>query len=653
MNPKLVKVGAASVNQTPLDWKKNFENIVGAIQAARAANIKILCLPEMCITGYGCEDQFHSLYVYDNAIKAIFEIVKHTDGMVVAIGLPILYNGASFNAACLMVDGQIGGFVCKQFLAGDGIHYEPRWFKPWPKGQVGELSLKGQRYPIGDLFFKVYDIRIGFEICEDAWVPNRPGIELARRGVDIILNPSASHFAFGKQVDRRRIVTDSSRAFKCAYVYANLLGNESGRCIYSGDTIISSCGKEVANGQVFSYKDFTLSSAVIDLSANSTNRTRTASLNPDMGKPHFVRCRESLLVTDTTIAPTEAQVFTPMSKEEEFGKAVSLGLFDYMRKTRSNGFVVSLSGGADSAAVSALVWLMCRDLVDELGVQVTDKLDYLNLKLEKPYHKSLVNQLLTCVYQSTKNSSDTTYNAAEKVATFLGAQFYKFDVDEVVESYKRIVSDAIGRPLTWQQDDLTLQNIQARARGPSAWMLANINGAILLATSNRSEAAVGYATMDGDTCGGISPIAGIDKHFLRQWLKYMEKYILALELVNNQQPTAELRPSENNQTDEGDLMPYSILNDIEELAIRDKKSPVEIFRILVTRGNVTSQQYGEWIEKFFKLWARNQWKRERYAPSFHLDDENLDPKTWCRFPILSGQFRTELNEMWQYINKGK
>lgn len=652
MIPKLVRVGAASLNQTPLDWKNNFENIVSAIQAARVQDIKILCLPEMCITGYGCEDQFHSLYVYENATKALFEIAKHTKGMVVAVGLPILFNGAAFNASCLLVDGQIGGFVCKQFLAGDGIHYENRWFKPWPKGVVEELSIKGERYPIGDFHFKVFNIRIGFEICEDAWVPNRPGADLARYGVDVILNPSASHFAFDRIEERKRLVSDSSRAYKCAYVYANLLGNESGRCIYSGDTIIASCGKELANGPVFSFKNFTLSHAVLDLAANRTARAKTASLNPAMRQPYFVKCKDSLYVSDTSVAPSQERKAGSLTKEEEFGRAVSLGLFDYMRKTRSKGFVVSLSGGADSAAVATLVWLMTRDLLREIGSEgIMSKLDYMNLDIKD--HKSLVNQLLTCVYQGTNNSSTTTLEAAEGLAYFLGAKFYNFNVQDVVDDYINMVSNAIGRDLTWKQDDIVLQNIQARARGPSAWMLANLNNAILLATSNRSESAVGYATMDGDTCGGLSPLAGIDKHFLRQWLRYMETYVLALELVNNQQPTAELRPQDADQTDENDLMPYDILDHIEELAIRDKKCPVEIFRILVTDDTYTAQQYGEWIEKFFTLWARNQWKRERYAPSFHLDDENLDPKTWCRFPILSGQFRSELHEMWQYINKGR
>ncbi len=185
-------------------------------------------------------------------------------------------------------------------------------------------------------------------------------------------------------------------------------------------------------------------------------------------------------------------------------------------------------------------------------------------------------------------------------------------------------------------------------------MLANLRNALLLATSNRSEAAVGYATMDGDTCGGLSPIGGIDKAFLRQWLRWMEtegptggKPIPELSYVNSQQPTAELRPNNENQTDEGDLMPYPLLDAIEGAAIRDKMMPSEVLaQMLHHFGEQHSEeQLKAWVDKFFRLWCRNQWKRERYAPAFHVDDKNLDPKTWCRFPILSSGYAKELGEL--------
>jgi NAD+ synthase (glutamine-hydrolysing) len=285
------------------------------------------------------------------------------------------------------------------------------------------------------------------------------------------------------------------------------------------------------------------------------------------------------------------------------------------------------------------------------------KLSYIPGLADLQEPKQVVGRLLTCAYQATRNSGTVTRHAARTVAEAIGAEYLEFDIDSVVQEYIKIVSGAIGRPLTWERDDVALQNIQARVRSPSVWLLANLRNALLLSTSNRSEAAVGYATMDGDTSGGLAPIAGIDKAFLRHWLRWMQAEgplgvgpLEALAPVNDQQPTAELRPPAAKQTDEDDLMPYDLLDAIERAFIRDKRPPRDVLQIL----EVDFRQYDRrqlliWIERFFRLWCRNQWKRERYAPSFHLDDENLDPKTWCRFPILSGGYQRELAELRKWV----
>jgi len=269
----------------------------------------------------------------------------------------------------------------------------------------------------------------------------------------------------------------------------------------------------------------------------------------------------------------------------------------------------------------------------------------------------LTKQLLTTAYQASKNSGETTRKAARLVADAVGAEHLDWSIGNLVRDYIRTIEQATATKLNWQEHDIPLQNIQARVRSPGIWLIANLKNALLLSTSNRSEAAVGYATMDGDTSGGLSPLAGIDKAWLREWLRWLETVgpkglhaIPELNVINQQTPTAELRPADRKQTDEDDLMPYDVLDAVERAAIRDRKSPMEVFETLrVDFKEYTPQQLGLWVERFFKLWCRNQWKRERYAPSFHLDDENLDPKTWCRFPILSGGFEVELSELGQLL----
>ena len=667
---KLIHVAAAMLNQTPLDWQHNTANVRRAIQAAREQSISVLCLPELCLTGYGCEDAFHATNTHQRAWNALQELLPETRGMVVSFGLPVFHQNGLFNCAAMAVDGKLVGLTAKRFLAGDGIHYEPRWFKAWPSSVRDEfVAYDGTTLPIGDIHFDIGNVQIGFEICEDAWVANRPGATLALHGIDLILNPSASHFAFGKLEVRKRFVLEGSRAFGVSYVYANLLGNEAGRAIYDGGTLIASGGKLIAAGSRFSFADFKITSAEIDVDATRMNQARTASFKPDLGGDNKLRVIKpfkwpKVKAKQKAKSPTPASAWetSPNLKEEEFLRAEALALFDYLRKSHSQGFVVSLSGGADSAAVSCLVSLSLEMALAELGADaVRTKLAHIRKLPKKITPKSLTRALLMTAYQATANSGEVTRSAARSIADAIGATHLELDVEEIHQGYLRAIESSLGRKLGWEQDDLALQNIQARVRSPGIWLLANLNNALLLSTSNRSEAAVGYATMDGDTSGGLSPIAGIDKAFLRQWLRWLETKgpagfhsIPALVAVNQQSPTAELRPADRHQTDEDDLMPYEVLDAIERAAIRDKNSPVEVFEMM--RGqfpNFSPRQLGIWVERFFKLWCRNQWKRERYAPSFHLDDENLDPKTWCRFPILSGGFEVELAELKSLISKMK
>jgi NAD+ synthase (glutamine-hydrolysing) len=654
----LVRVAAAALNQTPLDWDNNRANIEAALEAARERGVGVLCLPELCISGYGCEDAFFSPGVRRTAMDVLLEIVPKTSGLIACLGLPVEHAKGTYNACALAVDGRLAGFVAKRALAGDGIHYEPRWFKPWPRGQRTYIRAGGQEAPIGDIYFDCGGLKIGFEICEDAWMAQRPGAELALDAVDIILNPSASHFAFGKHEVRRRLVLESSRALGVSYVYSNLIGNEAGRAIYDGDLLIASAGEMVAQGRRFSFERYVLATGVIDVELVRSRQSALSGFEPRV-VPRRDTCvplpfEAARVDPEPQPAEPDAREASGSEKNEEFVRAVTLGLFDYLRKSRSNGFVVSLSGGVDSAAVACLAAYSVRYALQGLGLEaLRDRLHFIPEIRQLSTERELVSALLTTVYQGTRNSSQVTRDAARGVAEELGSRHLELDVDPLVDGYVSMVSASLGRTLSWDHDDLALQNIQARARAPGVWMIANVRHALLLATSNRSEAAVGYATMDGDTAGGLSPIAGVDKAFLLRWIVWMQstgpagmRPVGALEAVAVQAPTAELRPPSAAQTDEADLMPYDLLDAVERAAIRDKRMPLEVYELIRARHpQYTPKELVAWIERFFVLWSRNQWKRERYAPSFHLDDENLDPKTWCRFPVLSGGYARELREL--------
>lgn len=608
---KTIKLAGATLNQTPFQWESNCSNILSAIQKAKDEKVDVLCFAELTITGYSCEDVFLSDWLAATAWEKLLLIREACEGITVAVGLPIRMEGLTYNGACLIHDKKILGITLKQNLPKDGIHYEPRWFEAWKAGEIKKIERQGEEILVGDLVYEVKGVKIAFEICEDAWVETkRPGYQLREHGVDIILNPSASHFAMGKSHVREELIRSSSEKLNCTYLYVNQLGNEAGRVIYDGDVILAQQGSIKALNKRLSLR------------------------------PLDVLCCDVNLEDSTLTKPNIEQ--DNKEKNEELAQAVSLALFDYLRKSKAKGFVLSLSGGADSSIIAVLVAEMVRRGMLELGAEALCKTLGISFHTDT---KKIVAEILTCAYQGTKNSSANTLQAAKELALTIGATFHHWNIDEEVNSYSKKIEEALARPLTWERDDIALQNIQARSRSPIIWMLANIKSSLLLTTSNRSEGNVGYATMDGDTSGSLAPIAGLSKPFVIQWLKWAEKELsyTGLQYVNNLQPTAELRPLERHQTDEADLMPYSILEEIELLAIKQRLSPSQVYAQL-SKGS-TNEQLKQYIKKFFKLWSINQWKRERLAPSFHLDDLNVDPRSWCRFPILSGSFEEELRNL--------
>ena len=621
---KTLRIAGAALNQTPMDWENNLDNIRTAIEEAKSLKADLLLLPELCLTGYNCEDLFLSQWLSQTAFDKLLQVKEWCDGLVVCMGLPVRLENKVYNTACVIKNKGILGFTAKQFMAKDGVHYEPRWFEPWPANMIQQFQVYGQLYSIGDIIYEEQGVKFAFEICEDAWVLNRPAERHAQKGVQLMLNPSASHFGLSKTEIRHQLVMKASDRYNCTYLYTNLLGNEAGRMIYDGEILIVQKGCLLQRNELLSFKNVDLVHA--DVTFDEQDR-----------------------------GPEEIETLPPVNENQELTAAVCLALFDYMRKSRTNGFVLSLSGGADSSACAVFVAEMVKRGVSELGLHEfvrksrclhPEETGALKELSEARQVNALTGRLLSCAYQGSVNSSEATFESAEKLAKSIGATFHAWTIDDEVAGYTGKIEQALGRELTWEQDDLTLQNIQARVRAPAIWMLANARNALLMATSNRSEASVGYATMDGDTAGSISPIAGIDKDFLRQWLVWAQQSLgyEGLRFVNSLQPTAELRPSAEDQTDEKDLMPYVVLNQIERLAFYERLSPRGVYEKM-NEVYPEEKQLKTWIRRFFTLWSRNQWKRERYAPAFHLDDYNVDPRSWLRFPILSGGYAEELQEL--------
>ena len=611
-----IRIASSNLNQTPLDWEKNLNNIKESIDLARKNNVKILCLPELAITGYGCQDLFYHNWFINKSYELLNEIKLLTKSITVIVGHPISFKEKLYNSCCIIKNQKILGFFLKSNLPNDGIHYEKRWFEAWKFGKVDKINFNEESYPIGTIQIEYSNnLTLGFEICRDMWGIERPANYISTKKNLIIFNPIASHFAFKKFDFRKDLVVDSSKKFNCTYISVNLLGNESGKVIFEGDTILASKGELISVNNRFSFDDYSFSFYDIDFN--------------------------NIIAEKNYMTPN---IF------EEFIDAFSLGLSNYLFKSKLNGFALSLSGGLDSSCIAILIYEMIKRIVIKKGVEEINQKLNLNLEKSNDLHSNvriIINKILFTAYQETENSSETTKESAKILSNFIGSNHYEWSIDTQINGIIDKISLATSRSYTWDKDDLALQNIQARVRSPFIWFIANSNNLLLLSTSNRSESSVGYSTMDGDSSGSISPIAGIDKIFIKNLLKYLQNEFSyeCLSKVLKLKPSAELKPLNYKQYDENDLMPYEILSKIERYFIKERKSPIEIFNKLKKDKIAEENSLKKFIKTFFDLLGKNQWKRERTAPSFHFDDYSLDSALWFRFPILSKNFKEELKKL--------
>ena len=612
-----INLASSNLNQTPLSWDKNLRNIKNSIKLSIKKNVDILCLPELSITGYGCQDLFFNKWFIEKSDNLLVEISKICKSITVIVGLPIFYKNKLYNACCIIKNTEILGFFLKSNIPNDGVHYEKRWFSSWEFGRIEKIKFNSIEYPIGSIQLEYNnDITLGFEICRDSWDNERPANYIKTKKNLIIFNPIASHYAFNKFEFRKDLVIKSSKKFNCTYLSVNLLGNESGKIIFEGDSILAQKGKLLDVSKRFSFEDFSINFNTINLEGNNKNYNEIST-----------------------------------NIYEEFIDIFSLSILDYLSKSKLKGYGLSLSGGLDSSCIAILIYEMVKRFIEKKGSdQLIKRLNIKEVKLtkdENKNHKLIINNILYTAYQKSENSSKETQKSAKLLSNFIGSKHYEWEINEEVDSVIKKISSSTKKKYSWDNNNIALQNIQARVRSPFIWFIANTNNLLLLSTSNRSESSVGYSTMDGDSSGSISPIAGIDKIFIKNLLNYLiKKYnYYPLKNVLNLKPSAELKPLHENQIDENDLMPYEILNQIEKLAIKERMSPAEIFLYLQKEKKIEKKLSKTYVKKFYKKFSMNQWKRERTAPSFHFDEFSVDSSLWLRFPILSNNFEEELKNL--------
>ena len=340
---------------------------------------------------------------------------------------------------------------------------------------------------------------------------------------------------------------------------------------------------------------------------------------------------------------------------EEIVRGVSFALFDYLRKSRMQGYLVSLSGGADSSLTTLLVALMVRLGIQQYGLAgFKGRLSHIQRLQEVETEKQAVKGLLKCIYQAAHYSTTASEEAAAALASEVSAGYSRWSLSEIIENFSAVIADsgALDIDMLVDPNDVSVQNLTARVRTPALWFVANGEGRIVLNTSNRSEMVLGYGTYGGDLLGGCSPLGGIDKWTIMgilNWYKVSGPVNVgpceALALVTKRPPSAELAP---DQEDTKDLMPYDWLARLEKLAFGQQYCPQEVFNAFHCDAD-PHDLYGM-IQKLYSLWSRNQWKRSQLPTAPFVEVVSLDILNY-RFPVFSGGSRQELADLLAQIGE--
>lgn len=608
---KTAKITAlGSFKPTSGDLRGNSAKMQELCSQAAAADKKILLLPELSLTGSACQDLLFNQTFAEKCMAAVEDLAeKVPEGLLLGFGTALYdVEGQCRDAYVFVQDGAVQAVYCAKGFARTPTEYRQRSFTCTKDKAV--FMLQGRVVVESHNGFELDGLKIA--------VVFTPGVDKQLKHADLIVLPSVRAYEVGGIAAAAEQALEISSCTRALTAAVNLCGNESADAVLDGVCIMARKGRLLMQSS-----------------------------------PCFFN--------DVRLCSKEDGIAAPAHLYDEMLRAVALGLFDFMIKTHAKGFALSLSGGADSALCASSVAAAQLCALTDLGADSYIKTlrsvglnvaDYSGDPLS--YVKNeVMPKLLTTVYQGSDNSSAVTREAAEQIAKAVGASHHVWSISKVVNDYVELYNSiSAGHPLSWEHDDITLQNIQARARLPGIWMVANREGKLLIETSNLSESVVGYCTMDGDTAGGLAPIGGIGKSVVRRINAHLETEgfkvndsitlkIPEMSYITKQQPTAELRPG-GGQTDEGDLMPYAILDYIRRLFAQERLGPAEILARLQEDPEfkeLDHSKFKQYVQRYFLLHARSQWKRERFPVGFHIEKDDASPKGYWRFPIFNGDLK--------------
>jgi NAD+ synthase (glutamine-hydrolysing) len=552
-----MRLALAQINPVVGDLEGNRALILQRVAEAKDAGADIALFPELAVTGYPPEDLLLRPGFVRAAEASLAEIARSARGIVAVVGTP-RFERDLFNAAAVCAGGEVKSFVKKRFLPNYGVFDEFRYFAP------GD----------GITLFEHGDTLVGVTICEDMWQPGPPATDLALAGAQLIVNISASPFHLLRDREREEMFRTRARDTAAFVALCNMVGGQD-ELIFDGHSfVIDDEGVVLARAKGFEEELLLIDidpSSVVSRRLTDTRRRALAQDRGEVGNVEVVHIGAAH-AHDDLLEP----VLTPFCDDlEQMRLALELGLGDYVRKNGFTDVVVGVSGGIDSALVAALA-------AEALGPE-----------------------RVHCVSMPSRYSSEGTRGDARRLAENLGCSFREIAIEPMVEAFGAALSEAFeGR-----EPDLTEENLQARIRGVLLMALSNKFGWLLVATGNKSEMSVGYATLYGDMAGGFALLKDVFKTDVFRLSRHLNERAgreLVPQTTIDRAPSAELRA---DQLDEDSLPPYPQLDQVLAAYVEDDRTLEELSTDGFDPGVV---------ERAVKLIDRAEYKRRQAPPGVRL-----------------------------------
>lgn len=619
MKDGYIRVAAGSFETSIANVKNNSENICNLINEAYHNDARVLVLPELCLTGYTCEDLFNQDRLLNEAKQQLQTIITATNNkdLITIVGLPYQHLNSLYNVAAVIHQGALLALVPKTHIPNYQEFYEARRFEQAPKENT-LTNFNGQKIPFGTHYVFASttnsDFKFGVEICEDLWLPDAPSTKLALNGANLILNPSASNEITTKSDYRRLLVSSQSARLVCGYVYCNAGNGESTTdVVFSGHHIISENGTMIKESRGF---DSELIYGDLDLKKLSSERRKMTTFKSyhNYETIYF----DSTNIDLNTTYYYDPHPFVPSNRDlwakrcKEVFDIQTRGLMQRLKATGIKKVVIGISGGLDST----LALLVCTMAFKKLNYDTKD---------------------IIAITMPCFGTTSRTKNNALGLMEELAVTSIEVDITESVRIQFRDI----------EQDenihDVTYENVQARTRTEILMNKANQVGGLVIGTGDLSEVALGWSTYNGDHMSMYAVNVSVPKTLVRYLVDYVaslyhgEKLETILKDILDTPVSPELLPQENDQIvqkTEDIVGPYELHDFFIYHMVRFGDEPRKLYRKtkLAFKDKYDKKTIKKWLTKFYWRFFSQQFKRSCIPDGPKVGSVSLSPRGDWRMP---------------------